>query len=293
MPVVAAAAAPQKGFISGRHFTDNLVLVDTTSRVYSNLHYLYGNSVTAFFDFANAFPSLALQWLFLVLRWLKLPRGLINFVHALYHDVHCFLKHAGQVRYMCQVRSGVLQGCPLAALLFVLALEPFVCMFQHTMYSQSIGVIAICADDISIVLKSWRDLIHVHCIFELAQQAAGLTLKPRKCFLVPLSAPLSLHVIDSLRCFLRENIPPWAEFNIAATAEYLGIWLGPGAAAHQWTAQIAKFLQRINVISDAGVAPSLAVKAYNLKAVTVMTYPAQFLAPPPQITKLEKYAFTK
>eukprot|EP00973_Karenia_brevis_P031506 4346627-Karenia_brevis.AAC.1 len=69
-------------------------------------------------------------------------------------------------------------------------------------------------------------------------------------------------------------------FSIAASAEYLGIWLGPGAALHYWSDQIPKYLTRINTISASGVATSLAVKAYNIKAATVLTYPAQFLPPP-------------
>eukprot|EP00973_Karenia_brevis_P010096 1366591-Karenia_brevis.AAC.1 len=70
-----AANSSQKGFISGRHFTDNLLTIDTTMRVYSNLHQKYGQAVAAFFDFSNAFPSITLQWIFLVIRWLKLPQG--------------------------------------------------------------------------------------------------------------------------------------------------------------------------------------------------------------------------
>ena len=77
--IMLAANAAQKRFISGRHFTDNILFVDTVMRVYSNLYKRYGKSVAAFFDFSNAFPSVALQWIFLVLRWLRMPRGIRNF----------------------------------------------------------------------------------------------------------------------------------------------------------------------------------------------------------------------
>ena len=64
MPVVQSfASSPQRGFITHRHFADNIVLVDTISRIYSNCHNAYGNAVMAFFDFSNAFPSLSLRWL--------------------------------------------------------------------------------------------------------------------------------------------------------------------------------------------------------------------------------------
>ena len=136
MPVVAAAAAaaaadPQGGFISGRHFTNNVILIDTVCRVYSNLVQKYGSAIAAFFDFSNAFPSVFLQWIFLVLRWLNLPTGLYNFFVALYHNVLCFIAHSGQRDFMCLVQNGVLQGCPFAALLFVLSMEPFVCLLKN------------------------------------------------------------------------------------------------------------------------------------------------------------------
>eukprot|EP00973_Karenia_brevis_P088739 12307321-Karenia_brevis.AAC.1 len=170
-------------------------------------------------------------------------------------------------------------------------MEPFCCMFTTAL--NSAGIIQLCADDIAIVFQSWFDFPIVYNIFELADLIAGLKLKPRKCVLVPLAAPLSPHLIEVLRDFMRARVPKWAEFNIAASAEYLGIWLGPGAACHYWLSQLQKLLARIGAIGQAHVSSTLALKAYNLKAVTTLTYPAQVLPPPPNISKIEKYAFTQ
>eukprot|EP00973_Karenia_brevis_P064230 8926077-Karenia_brevis.AAC.1 len=77
MPVIAATACTiQQGFINKRHFTNNIVEVDTISRIYSNACTKHGNAVAAYFDFANAFPSLFLPWLFAVLDWIELPLGI-------------------------------------------------------------------------------------------------------------------------------------------------------------------------------------------------------------------------
>ena len=154
--IMQAANSSQKGFISGRHFTDNILSVDTVMRAYSNLNRKYGKSVAAFFDFCNAFPSVALQQIVLFLRWLNLPQGVINSMHTIYHDVDCFIKHAGTLRYMCSVRSGVLQGCPLATELFLFAIEPFCILLNNTVGTQ--GIVELCADDIAIVLQPWLHL---------------------------------------------------------------------------------------------------------------------------------------
>ena len=91
---------------------------------------------------------------------------------------------------MCKVGCGVLQGCPLASVLFVLAIEPFCIMLNSAVNKR--GIVELCADDIAIVLQSWFDLPSVHKVFEFARKAANLHLKSRKCFLVPVSARLPL-----------------------------------------------------------------------------------------------------
>ena len=41
----------------------------------------------------------------------------------------------GLPSYMCEVRNGVLQECPLAAFLFVVAMDSFVQLFNDTIDS--------------------------------------------------------------------------------------------------------------------------------------------------------------
>eukprot|EP00973_Karenia_brevis_P045328 6278287-Karenia_brevis.AAC.1 len=192
---------------------------------------------------------------------------------------------------MCKVGCGVLQGCPLASILFVLAVEPFCILLNSAVNNR--GIVELCADDIAIVLQSWFDLPSVYKVFEYARRAANLHLKPRKCFLIPLSAPLTANLLEILKDFLRASIPNWIEFSISSHALYLGIWLGPTAGSMQWTSQISKYIERVNLISSSGVSSDLATRAYNLKVANTLSYPAQFLSPPPNLTKLEKYAFVK
>eukprot|EP00973_Karenia_brevis_P077689 10796939-Karenia_brevis.AAC.1 len=156
-----------------------------------------------------------------------------------------------------------------------------------------LGYVGLCADDVGAVLKSWHSLDILAEIFKLAQDYAGLILNIKKCFLVPVSAPLSIQVVSSLREYLHRYVPSWVSFNISSAAEYLGIWMGPKAGEKQWVQQIDKYLARVNAIAAAEASTLLSTKAYNIKALPVLSYPAQFLPPPPDLRKLEKYAFVK
>eukprot|EP00973_Karenia_brevis_P008005 1085614-Karenia_brevis.AAC.1 len=263
--VAVEACTLQQGFIPGRYFTNNVIVIDTVSRIYSNNYARYGDAVSAYFDFGNAFPSVSIAWIFLVLEWLQAPRGIINLVRATYHEVHMYIKHAGRTQFMCMVQSGVLQGCPLAALLFVLAMEPFLQLFDNSIIEAGLGIVRACADDIAITLKSLYSLLHVFKIFYLAEFAAGLTLKTKN----------------------------WQSFNVVATAEYLGIWMGPAASTKNWVPQIAKLLDRTHLINSSAAPTSVAIGTYNIKGITVLSYPSQFLPPPPNLRLIEKHAYTK
>ena len=130
MPTIMKAAAPQqKGFISDRHFTDNILVLDSLSRIYSNQCSKFSNSTLAFFDFSNAFPSVCIQWIFRTLELLRVPVGIRRFIRCLYHQCNAYMKQGGLSMFMCIVKSGVLLGCPLASIIFILSIESFVQLF--------------------------------------------------------------------------------------------------------------------------------------------------------------------
>ena len=120
---------------------------------------------------------------------------------------------------MCIVRSGVLQGCPLAALLFVLGIDPFLYKLYDIVSNQGLGIVRACADDIAIVIKNLHSLSFIFPVFHIAETWAGLALKPRKCFLVPLFAACTHDSIQYIRNYLNMHVPAWRDFNVAAAAE--------------------------------------------------------------------------
>ena len=62
-------------------------------------------------------------------------------------------------------RSGVLQGCPLSASLFVIAINPFLVNFEKVLVNNSYGVLYACADDLGGALLRLSALNVIYPIF--------------------------------------------------------------------------------------------------------------------------------
>ena len=87
--------------------------------------------------------------------------------------------------FMYNIAAGVLQGCPLSAILFVIILDPFLRQFDAALGFGKFGIIRACADDIAAVLYNMQHLDKLANTFPLAEMCANLKLKPSKCKLIP------------------------------------------------------------------------------------------------------------
>ena len=83
------------------------------------------------YDYCNAFPTLVHQWLFLVLKYLRLPRWLWLGIYWMYKDVGAYSSGIGNNAYLFDVLCGVKTGDPLSSLLFLLAINPFLDLFER------------------------------------------------------------------------------------------------------------------------------------------------------------------
>ena len=82
------------------------------------------------FDLMSAFPRVAHHWLFLSLKAAGADFKLINFINAIYSKVRVFVNDGTDYALAFFAKSGVLQGCPLSASLFVIAINPFLVNFE-------------------------------------------------------------------------------------------------------------------------------------------------------------------
>ena len=251
-------------------------------------------AILAFFDFATAFPSVAHEWLFVVLEALGAPKWLINYISGLYSTNNTYYLTSSGKTFLFAILSGVLQGCPMSATLFLFAIDPFLVHFEQSLSRKYEGAIRVCADDIGAALADYRALKALERVFACAKRFANLTLKPAKCNVIPLNqiAPDSDFSFEKenalISKWLHEVIPHWSHFQLVPTAKYLGFYLGPGAGKMMWKAPTAKWERRSRDIAFSHMSASFSPLVYNSQSITVLGYIAQLFAPPKSLLQKER-----
>ena len=96
-----------------------------------------------------------------------------------------WLRILGGVFESVLVGAGVRQGCPLSALLFVAAVDPFLRAMRRAMDPTSIH--RAFADDVGLVLTSlWREGPAIANAFTQFETVSALGLGHAKCILIPI-----------------------------------------------------------------------------------------------------------
>ena len=65
-----------------------------------------------------------------MLAALGMPNGLVNAIKVLYKGNRGFCNIEGVSKFIFDVLSGVLQGCPLSGTLFVIVMDPILFLFN-------------------------------------------------------------------------------------------------------------------------------------------------------------------
>ncbi|KAE9298518.1 hypothetical protein PR003_g23215 [Phytophthora rubi] len=119
-------------------------------------------------DFAKAYDSLDRQFLYAVLRRHGYPRHFVQVIEKLHTGTNVRFLANGTRSRTVMVTRGIRQGCPLAPLLFILALEPLYRRLEKGAVHQGITLktctataalrVAGYADDTAIYLRSPAEL---------------------------------------------------------------------------------------------------------------------------------------
>ena len=287
-PLATHACPVQRGFIPGRQLLSNVVDLGVYGRIRGMQPVDSDPSLISLYDFAAAFPSMSHTWIAACPTALGAPPGARDLIMSM-----CCLNLAhsaagGALIPLFLSLSGVLQGCPLSGFLFAVGVDPFLWWMYKVIELAGLGKIRVCADDIGTALKNISALLVLYPIYVAIERAAGPSLKPSECLLVPTGHEFTLGLVIIFETWLQLNIPGWACFEIKSAGKYLGFWLGPKAASLQWIRTLDKYSCRTQLAADTGSAASVSVLRYNSRALPVLGYISQLLPLPPGFAKIER-----
>ena len=115
-------ADPQVGFSPTRQYDENISLVRSTIRDINERRSLDGG-IMLFLDNEKAFDRVQHDFMYKVLEAFNLPSELVGAVKTLYREANTAVKVNGQIGRAFAQTSGVKQGCPLSAVLYILVQE--------------------------------------------------------------------------------------------------------------------------------------------------------------------------
>ena len=190
------------------------------------------------------------------------------------------------------ILAGILQGSPLSGTLFIFAVDPILRALVGATQNKG-ALVRACADVIGIVVRRLRDMQLVVPVFDAAEALALLTLKPRKCVLIPCRRLADDDFKESVCKWLAKEIPQWQHFNIRDSAPYLGFPLGPRSGRDIWIACLKKLRTRVEAIAYVHPPTSVAARLYNRRVVPLISYLAQFASLSKDILNAEPHLVYK
>lgn len=147
--------------------------------------------MTIMLDFVKAYDSLKRAFLEVVLRGFGVNTPFVHFVMALHRNRSTVFQGNGERSEPVAVSQGIRQGCPLAPLHFLLAVETLGHAFKQMNDIQGLcfqiaqtGVTQVFAgfvDDSTLFLRRERDLNRCIQVLELFRQTSGIVVQPKKC----------------------------------------------------------------------------------------------------------------
>ena len=111
----------QTGYVKQRFIGQNIRAVEDVIDYYENKLEIGG--LVIFLDFEKAFDSLEWKFMFQTLEKFGFSTDFVNWIKTIYNSPTAIIKNNGWLSQKINLQRGIKQGCPLSALLFIIATE--------------------------------------------------------------------------------------------------------------------------------------------------------------------------
>ncbi len=177
----------QSGYVRGRFIGNNIRLIND---IIDLAEQQSTGGAILFLDFKKAFDSLEKNFLFAVLEKFNVGNSFMQWVKTLYNGANSTITNNGWTSARFEMERGIRQGCPLSALLFILAVEILAIAIRKDQVLEGIHItnhsgtkeIRLCqlADDTTIFVKNPAAVHRALIIVDNFGLAAGLELNRNK-----------------------------------------------------------------------------------------------------------------
>ena len=274
----------QRGFLPDRSMLANVIDVDLQAMRISLQH---PRGAVVLFDFASAFPSLSQEYMWQVLEHVGIPACIVDAIQKLYENNKHFIKVKSGVFPSFTATSGVRQGCPLSPLLFALVADVLLRRLHDKLPHCLTRAFA---DDTAMVMPNFAaNADMVMAIFKDFARISNLRLNIDKTVMIPLWESTA----EGVHRWLRSDFPQWAKIDVAWSACYLGVHVGPHRARKNWTKAIAKFQKTVEAWSSLSPGMSLNASIFRTFCSSVLSFLWQLDDVPEEVYKLEHWALRR
>jgi len=179
-----------------------------------------------------------------------IPENVILLIGKLYKDSFHFIRRGGKRFRAFAITSGILQGCPLSAALFDLAIDPLLRnILLYIPYNIGLPRETLDAylDDVSMVVSNVFVQLNILLLLcDMFTEACGPALNLSKCLIIPLWTDS----VEAAKTLLARMLPRAALFKVALAGKLLGVWVGPEAAEKGWGETCDKIQRRIGMVKN-------------------------------------------
>ena len=174
----------QTGYVKKRFIGHNIRLVEDIIDYFESENEKGG--LITFLDFQKAFDSLNWKFMIQVLKKFKFGSQFVRWIETIYKTPVAVIKNNGWLSEKIQISRGIKQGCPLSALLFIIATEILALNLKQCNDFRGLGIcnkrikLIQYADDTILFLESEKDLESALSVIEEFSLYAGLKLNLAK-----------------------------------------------------------------------------------------------------------------